>query len=174
MRLFGKFFKKKVKNPEEKQAEAHFKKGLAILDEGVWVSSWGVQSGTYVLPAAEEFKGAAELVPNNADYHYFHAVALRHGVQFKSAIEQFKKVLEVDPNHFEAKKTLEENVVGDTWRDRWRDAFFYPSWSESSKSVPENLKPLLEQYKRLGQMEGTQIVILREGAKKVVSCLHIC
>jgi len=171
MRLFSRFSKKREKSPEEKQAEAHFIRGLTILDEGIKVTSWSIQSGTHLLPATEEFKTAAELVPNNADYHFFHALALRHSLQFKSAIEQLKKVLEVDPNNFEAKKTLEENVVGDIWKDRWKDAFFYPRWSESSKSVPESLKSLLYQYRKMGQTEGHNIVILREGGSKVVSCL---
>jgi hypothetical protein len=92
MRLFSRFSKKREKSPEEKQAEAHFIRGLTILDEGIKVTSWSIQSGTHLLPATEEFKTAAELVPNNADYHFFHALALRHSLQFKSAIEQLKKV----------------------------------------------------------------------------------
>jgi len=165
------FFRRRKE--QKNQAESYFEEGLAILDKGIKVTSWGIESqGTSLKPAALKFEAAAELVPNNAKYHYFHALALRHSLQFKSAIEQFKKVLEVDSNHFEARKTLEENVVGDMWKDSWKDVFFYPSWSESSKSVPESVRPLLDRERRSGRMEGHNVVILREGDNKIVSCLH--
>jgi tetratricopeptide (TPR) repeat protein len=146
-----------------KEAEVHFKKGIAILDEKVALFPGFAQSSTAALSAAEEFKRAAELVPSSSDYRYFYAVALRWGLQFKSAEEEIKKVLEIDPNHFEAKKTVE-------YGPKWKDAFNYPSWSESSTSVPDRLKPLVPDL-RPGSA-ATRVVIVRDGARKIVSFLN--
>jgi tetratricopeptide (TPR) repeat protein len=150
--------------PYDTAAEAHFKNGISILDQQVrLVQPRIVQSFCGpVLSAAEEFKKAAELVPDSSDYRYFYAVALRWACKFRSAKEEIRKVLAIDPNHFEAKKTLEYGL-------KWKDAFSYPKWCETSLSIPETLS---EHFDLLPEPGATMLAIVRDGAAKVVCFLN--
>lgn len=151
----------RANKPNVEKARALFKSALGQLENG---STPGVR-GYKVEPqaagvAASLFKDALDLVPNSVVYHYFYAVALRYSEGIESALREFRRVLELDPGHYEAQQQV---VYG----ARWHDAFAYPSWvSPSPVEVGRSLPPAIMELLPEGADPVTRMVLLREGGNK--------
>ena len=110
--------------------------------------------------ASSLLKDALELVPASVLYRYFYAVALRYAGGIEPALVEFRKVLDLDPTHFEAQKQV-------TYGSQWHDAFAYPAWVspapvEVGMTLPEAVTTLLPS----GGEALTRMVLLREGGNK--------
>jgi uncharacterized RDD family membrane protein YckC/tetratricopeptide (TPR) repeat protein len=149
--------------PNAEIARALFKTGLSSQQSGVVPAARGFRVDAAIARvAAASFREALEIVPNSVLYRYFHAVALRYAEGFESALREFKRVLEQDPNNFEARYQLEYGV-------RWHDAFVYPAWSASTPTTPGSvLSPAILAYLPPGESAVTRLLLCREGANKIV------
>lgn len=143
-----------------------FRQGMELMEQGVRHGERGYRiEPTMARKAATAFQEAAELVPNSVSYRYNYGVALRYCDGFEIAIREFRRVLELDPNHYEARQQV-------AYGQRWHDAFAYPPWVapppvEPGMLMPEALLSLLP----ANDQPITRLVLLREGHTKVVSVL---
>jgi uncharacterized RDD family membrane protein YckC len=148
------------------RARVLFKAGLAEMERGAGLAPEGyrVEAGAARL-ATGYFRQALELVPNSVVYRYFYAIALRYSEGFEAALREFRRVLELDPTHYEARMQV-------TYGPRWHDAFAYPPVPPSGpvdvgRPLPVGLAALLPP----GQQPATRLVLLRESGNKVASFL---
>lgn len=147
------------------KARAFYKAGLGELESGVrrGYTNMEVEPGA-ARAAAALFRDALELVPTAVTYRYFYAVALRYSEGFEVAIGEFRRVLELDPGHYEARQQV-------AFGPRWHDAFAYPAWGEHlvepDMPLPDSVRALFPQPQR----PGTRLVLLREDNNKMVVAL---
>ncbi len=148
------------------RARELYRQGIEHLSSGVQPSARGykIESGAARL-AALAFKGAVELVPTSVLYRYFYGVALRYSEGFELAIGEFRRVLELDPNYYEARQQV-------AYGPRWHDAFAYTPWESPTgvdvgSELPGSLLALLPP----GNDPVTRLALLRDGVAKVVSIL---
>jgi uncharacterized RDD family membrane protein YckC len=147
--------------PSVEKARALFKSGLTQLEQGTSPATRGYKVEPQAARvAASLFGDALELVPNSVIYRYFYAVALRYSVGIEAALMEFKRVLELDPAHYEAQQQL-------AYGARWHDAFAYPVWVspapvEIGQLLPDAIIGLLPD----GDGPVTRMVLLREGGTK--------
>ncbi|MEO8285575.1 MAG: RDD family protein [Chloroflexota bacterium] len=148
------------------RARELFKQGLEFMESGVYQAERGykVEPGVAQL-AAEAFQSAAELVPSSVAYRYYSGVALRYAEGFELAIREFRRVLELDPSHYEARQQI-------AYGQRWHDAYAYPAWFASPPIEPGMLipEPMLALLSPDSQ-PVTRLVLLREGNSKVVAVI---
>jgi uncharacterized RDD family membrane protein YckC len=147
--------------PNVEKARALFRSGLTQLEQGTAPALRGykVEPGAARV-AASLFSDALELVPKSVIYRYFYAVALRYSEGIEAALLEFKRVLELDPAHYEAQQQL-------AYGARWHDAFAYPVWVspapvEIGGLLPDPIVGLLPD----GEDPVTRMVLLREGGTK--------
>lgn len=148
------------------RARELYRQGIEQLSNGVQPSARGykIESGAARL-AALAFKGAVELVPNSVLYRYFYGVALRYAEGFELAIGEFRRVLELDPSHFEARQQV-------AYGPRWHDSFVYTPWQSPIPAEPGGDLPLsLQALLPAGKDPVTRLALLREGTSKVVAVL---
>jgi uncharacterized RDD family membrane protein YckC len=152
--------------PNAQLARVLFKTGLAGLQGGVV----GAENGFRIDPAparvaAASFKEALQIVPSSVLYRYFYAVSLRYAESFDVAVQEFRTVLDLDPGNYEARQQVNYGV-------QWHDAFAYHVWPpngglETARALPVGLSSLLPP----GDSPVTRLVMLREGANKLVAFL---
>jgi hypothetical protein len=148
------------------RARELFRQGMEQMEVGVVES----ERAYWVEPsmarrAAQAFQAAAEIVPGSVAYRYFLGVALRYCEGFEVAIREFRRVLDLDPSHYEARQQV-------AYGQRWHDAFVYPPWTGRPIVMPGT--PLPEPVAALlppNNQPVTRLVLLREGNAKVVSVL---
>lgn len=149
------------KKPSVEKARALFKAGLTELEQGNTPAVRGYKVTPQAARAAATlFKDALDLVPNSVVYRYFYAVALRYSVGIEPALREFRRVLELDPEHYEAQQQVVHGA-------RWHDAFAYPAWVspapvEIGRPLPEAITELLPE----GSDAVTRMILLREGGNK--------
>jgi uncharacterized RDD family membrane protein YckC len=148
------------------RARELFRQGMEQMEVGVVES----ERAYWIEPAmarraAAAFQAAAEIVPSSVAYRYFFGVALRYSEGFEIAIREFRRVLDLDPSHYEARQQV-------AYGQRWHDVFVYPPWSARPIVMPGT--PLPEPVAALlppNNQPVTRLVLLREGNTKVVSVL---
>lgn len=148
------------------RARELYRQGVEQLSNGVQPSARGykIESGAARL-AALAFKGAVELVPNSVLYRYFYGVALRYSEGFELALGEFRRVLELDPSHFEARQQV-------AYGSRWHDSFVYTPWQSPIQAEPGgDLPPALQALLPSGKDPVTRLALLREGTSKIVAVL---
>lgn len=147
------------------RARELYRQGIAQMADGVQPSARGykVETGPARM-AALAFKGAVELVPNSVVYRYLYGVALRYAEGFEVAMGEFRRVLDLDPNYYEARQQV-------AYGPRWHDAFAYTPWTPApvgpGGDLPEPLLALLP----ASRDPITRLALLREGASKTVAVL---
>ena len=147
------------------RARELYRQGVLQMADGVQPSERGykVEPG-FARMSALAFKGAVELVPNSVVYRYLYGVALRHAEGFEVAISEFRRVLDLDPNYYEARQQI-------AYGPRWHDAFSYTPWlpapAASDGELPAPLMALLP----ASRDPVTRLALLREGSSKVISVL---
>jgi uncharacterized RDD family membrane protein YckC len=152
--------------PNVELARVLFKTGLAGLQGGVVAAANSFKiDPAPARVAAASFKEALQVVPSSVLYRYFYAVALRYSEGFEAALKEFRTVLELDPGNYEARQQLNYGA-------RWHDAFAYPVWPpsgglETARALPVGISSLLPP----GESPVTRLVMLREGANKLVAFL---
>ena len=123
------------------RARELYRQGILQMSDGVQPSERGykVEPG-FARMAALAFKGAVELVPNSVAYRYLYGVTLRYAEGFEVAISEFRRVLDLDPNYYEARQQV-------AYGPRWHDAFSYTPWpptpAPSDDELPAPLMALL-------------------------------
>ena len=147
------------------RARELYRQGIAQMADGVQPSARGykVETGPARM-AALAFKGAVELVPNSVVYRYLYGVALRYAEGFEVAIREFRRVLDLDPNYYEARQQV-------AYGPRWHDAFAYTSWVPGLVGTGGDLPVSLLALLPASRDPITRLALLREGASKVVSVL---
>ncbi len=152
--------------PDTAQARSLFKVGLAEMETNVRRGLRGYEVEPMAARvAANNFREALEIVPGSVIYGYFYAVALRYSEGFDVALGEFRRVLERDPSHYEARQQV-------AYGPRWHDAFAYPAWNGAAPMAPG--APLPEAIASLlpsGQQPATRLILLREGGNKVAAIL---
>ena len=151
---------------KSERARALFKQGLIEMERGAMRPSAGsLVDPSAARAAAYAFEEALLLVPNSVAYRYYYAVALRYSASFEVALREFAKVLELDPNHYEARQQT-------AYGQRWHDAFAYPSWvSPAPVEVGAPLPGALVSLLPPGHQPVTRLVLLREGGNKMAALL---
>jgi hypothetical protein len=152
--------------PNAALARALFKTGLSGLQSGVVPTLRGYRiDPAAARVAAASFKEALEVVPGSVLYRYFYAVALRYAEGFEAALREFKLVLEEDPGNYEAQRQV-------TYGPRWHDSFAYPAWPPSnSEMIGGRLQMTVTALLPSTNAPITRLVLLREGANKLVAFL---
>jgi len=148
------------------KARELFRRGMQAMERGVRPTERGYRvEPSAARVAAEAFHQATEIVPTSVAYRYFYAVALRYSEGFESAISEFRRVLELDPSHYEARQQV-------AYGQRWHDAFAYPPWVFPAPIEPGMpLPPQIQSLLPPGGDPVTRLVLLREGSTKVVTVL---
>jgi uncharacterized RDD family membrane protein YckC len=147
------------------RARELYRQGVLQMSDGVQPSERGykVEPG-FARMAALAFKGAVELVPNSVVYRYLYGVALRYAEGFEVAISEFRRVLDLDPNYYEARQQI-------AYGPRWHDAFSYTPWLPALLASDGELPAPLMALLPASRDPVTRLVLLREGSSKVVSVL---
>lgn len=147
------------------RARELYRQGILQMSNGVQPSERGykVEPG-FARMAALAFKGAVELVPNSVVYRYLYGVALRYAEGFEVAISEFRRVLDLDPNYYEARQQI-------AYGPRWHDAFSYTPWLPAPPASDGELPAPLMALLPASRDPVTRLVLLREGSSKVVSVL---
>jgi hypothetical protein len=148
------------------KARELFRRGIGAMERGVRPTDRGYRvEPAAARQAAESFHQATEIVPTSVTYRYFYAVALRYSEGFEAAIGEFRRVLELDPSHYEARQQV-------AYGQRWHDAFAYPPWVFPAPIEPGMpLPPQIQSLLPPGGDPVTRLVLLREGSTKVVTVL---
>jgi uncharacterized RDD family membrane protein YckC len=148
------------------RARELFRRGIELMERGVRPTDRGYRvEPSAARQAAEAFHHATEFVPTSVTYRYFYAVALRYSEGFEAAISEFRRVLELDPSHYEARQQV-------AYGQRWHDAFAYPPWVFPAPIEPGMpLPPQIQSLLPPGGDPVTRLVLLREGSNKVVTVL---
>jgi uncharacterized RDD family membrane protein YckC len=148
------------------RARELFRRGMDAMERGVRPTDRGYRvEPTAARHAAEAFHHATEFVPTSVAYRYFYAVALRYSEGFEGAIGEFRRVLDLDPSHYEARQQV-------AYGQRWHDAFAYPPWVFPAPIEPGMpLPPQIQSLLPPGGDPVTRLVLLREGSTKVVTVL---
>ena len=148
------------------RARELFRRGMEAMERGVRPTDRGYRvEPTAARHAAEAFLHATQFVPTSVAYRYFYAVALRYSEGFEAAIGEFRRVLELDPSHYEARQQV-------AYGQRWHDAFAYPPWVFPAPIEPGMpLPPQIQSLLPPGGDPVTRLVLLREGSTKVVTVL---
>jgi uncharacterized RDD family membrane protein YckC len=147
------------------RARELYRQGILQMSDGVQPSERGykVEPG-FARMAALAFKGAVELVPNSVAYRYLYGVALRYAEGFEIAIGEFRRVLDLDPNYYEARQQI-------AYGPRWHDAFSYTPWPTAPAPSDDELPAPLMALLPASRDPVTRLALLREGSSKVVSVL---
>ncbi len=147
------------------RARELYRQGILQMSDGVQPSERGykVEPG-FARMAALAFKGAVELVPNSVAYRYLYGVALRYAEGFEIAISEFRRVLDLDPNYYEARQQI-------AYGPRWHDAFSYTPWPTAPAPSDDELPAPLMALLPASRDPVTRLALLREGSSKVVSVL---
>lgn len=104
-----------------------------------------------VMEAANFFKQAVSIEPNNPHLHYAYMATLRLALQFKTAEEELQQLIKAHPDFALAKFSLEAWKEGAVISPAM---FAYPQWSPLSKGLPPFYSDKLKTFVLFPTREG--------------------
>jgi tetratricopeptide (TPR) repeat protein len=115
--------------------------------DGKFFSVAGAGSEGEVMGAARALARAYELQPANPALHFAWASALHLAMQYKTAEEEMKRLVEAHPQFLLARFAL------DGW-EQWKSPFLMPEWSPTVTSGLSAIAPGLHTIVLLGVLDG--------------------
>jgi len=140
MGFFNKLFGDKSNDTESfdpismsKEAEQHLSNGLSQIEKqvnfiGGTLQVLGTGNSGPVMDGVHEIKKAYDLHLDNYQLHFAYASGLHLAMQYKSAEEEMRKLIEIHPNFFPAKLAISG------WKN-WLSPLVYPSWNQRTNNV---------------------------------------
>jgi len=116
-----------------KEAKQHLSNGLSQIEKqvnfiGGTLQVLGTGNSGPVIDGVHEIKKAYDLHPDNYQLHFAYASGLHLAMQYKSAEDEMRKLIEIHPNFFPAKLAIRG------WKN-WLSPLVYPPWNQRTNNV---------------------------------------